>query len=173
MTEHVSAESLWHVVQVHAHAETTAQMHLSRQGFETYVPRYLKRRRHARRTDTVAAPLYPTYLFVRFDPSIHQWRSIHSTVGVVRLLCIGETPAPINQAIIDDLKSRENARGFIHLERQAKFATSDKVRVREGVLTDCLGLVEGVSDCDRIVILLDMLGRKVRVVLDEDSLIAA
>ena len=69
MIEHLAAQSSWYVVQVHAHAETKAQMHLTRQGFETYVPRYLKRRRHARRTDTVAAPLYPAYLFVRFDPS--------------------------------------------------------------------------------------------------------
>ncbi len=82
-------------------------------------------------------------------------------------------PLRFDRAIIDKLKSREDAQGFLHLERRPQFATHDKVRVREGVLTDYLGLVEGVSDRDRIVILLDMLGRKVRVVLDEDSLIAA
>ncbi len=68
MTE-VMTEQSWHVVQVHVHAEAKAQMHLARQGFETYLPRYLKRRRHARRTDTVAAPLYPSYLFVTFNPA--------------------------------------------------------------------------------------------------------
>jgi len=60
-------ETSWHVVQTHIHAEAKAQMHLHRQGFETYLPRYLKRRRHARRTETVAAPLYPSYLFVGFS----------------------------------------------------------------------------------------------------------
>ena len=173
MIDHLAAQSSWYVVQVRAHAETKAQIHLTRQGFETYVPRYLKRRRHARRTDTVAAPLYPAYMFVRFDPSIHQWRSIHSTVGVARLVCNGDVPAALDQAIIEDLKSREDAQGFIHLERRPQFATHDKVRVREGVLSDCLGLVEGMSDRDRVVILLDMLGRKVRVVLDEEFIVAA
>ena len=45
--------------------------------------------------------------------------------------------------------------------------------MREGVLSDCLGLFEGMSDRDRVVILLDMLGRKVRVVLDEEFIVAA
>ena len=173
MTERLGSESSWHVVQVHVHAEAKAQMHLSRQGFETYLPRYLKRRRHARRTDTVAAPLYPSYLFVRFDPATHRWRSIHSTVGVARLVCNGDAPAALDPAIIDGLKSREDAQGFIHLERRPQFAAHDKVRVREGALSNCLGLFEGMNDRDRVVILLDMLGRKVRVVLDEEFIVAA
>jgi transcriptional antiterminator RfaH len=172
MTE-VMAESSWHVVQVHVHAEAKAQMHLSRQGFETYLPRYLKRRRHARRTDTVAAPLYPSYLFVTFNPLIHRWRSIHSTVGVARLVCIGNVPAAIDGAIIDGLRSRENANGFIPLERRPQFAVGDNVRVREGAFCDCLGLFESMGDRDRVAILLELLGRKVRVVLDEGFVVAA
>jgi transcriptional antiterminator RfaH len=172
MTE-VMTKSSWHVVQVHVRAETKAQMHLARQGFETYLPRYLKRRRHARRTDTVAAPLYPSYLFVTFNPLIHRWRSIHSTVGVARLVCTGDVPAAIDAAIIGGLKSREDAQGFVQLERRPQFAAGDKVRVREGVFTDCLGLFEGMGDRERVAILLDLLGRKVRVVLDEAFVVAA
>jgi transcriptional antiterminator RfaH len=172
MTE-VMTKSSWHVVQVHVRAETKAQMHLARQGFETYLPRYLKRRRHARRTDTVAAPLYPSYLFVTFNPLIHRWRSIHSTVGVARLVCTGNVPAAIDDAIIGGLKSREDAQGFIQLERRPQFAAGDRVRVREGVFTDCLGLFEGMGDRERVAILLDLLGRKVRVVLDEEFVVAA
>jgi transcriptional antiterminator RfaH len=167
------SESAWHVVQVHLHAERKAQMHLSRQGFETYLPLYMKRRRHARRTDTVAAPLYPSYLFVRFNSSIHRWRSIHSTIGVVRLVCNGDLPAALDQAIIENLKSRQNTQGFIELDRRPKFALHDKVRISDGIFADCLGLVEGVSDRDRVVILLNMLGRKVRVLLDEELVVAA
>ncbi len=90
MTLEIETDAPWHVVQVHTHAEAKAQMHLNRQGFGTYLPRYLKRRRHARRTEIVAAPLYPSYLFVTFNPLIHRWRSIQSTVGVARLVCNGE-----------------------------------------------------------------------------------
>jgi transcription antitermination factor NusG len=57
----------WYVVQTQAGAEHKAVMHLARQGFKTYLPRYLKRRRHARRIDVVAVPLFPRYLFVEID----------------------------------------------------------------------------------------------------------
>jgi transcriptional antiterminator RfaH len=177
MTEHLDserliAESTWHVAQVHVHAESKAQMHLARQGFATYLPRYLKRRRHARRTDMVAAPLYPSYLFVSFNPAIHRWRAIQSTIGVSRLVCNGDVPAPLHHSIITSLKSRENAEGFIQLNRR-QFTPGDKVRVNEGVFADCLGLFEGMGDRERVTILLDLLGRKVRVALDENFVVAA
>ena len=163
----------WHVVQAHFHAEAKAQLHLARQGFETYLPRYLKRRRHARRIDVVAAPLYPSYLFVAFDPAVQQWRSVRSTVGVVQLLCNGELPKTIDCSIIDGLKSRENGEGFIQLAQRSQFACGDRVRVRDGVFSDSLGLFENMTDRERVVILLDLLGRKVRVTLDEDFIAAA
>ncbi len=166
------SESFWHVVQTHAHAELRAQTHLARQGFETYLPRYLKRRRHARRVETVASPLYPSYLFVTFNPAVHRWRSIHSTIGVARLVCNGEAPATIDEAIVRGLKNRENADGFIELARR-QFAPGEKVRVRDGAFCDCLGLFESMGDRDRVAILLDLLGRKVRVVLDEHLVDAA
>jgi transcriptional antiterminator RfaH len=173
MTEQLMTGSSWHVVQVHVHAEAKAQMHLARQGFATYLPRYLKRRRHARRTEIVPAPLYPSYLFVAFNRAIHGWRSIHSTVGVARLVCNGDVPAVIDNSIIDGLKVRENADGFIQLERRPQFAAGDKVRVREGVFCDSLGLFESMGDRERVAILLELLGRKVRVLLDEEYVVAA
>jgi len=163
----------WHVVQAHAHAEAKAQAHLNRQGFGTYLPRYLKRRRHARRTETVAAPLYPGYLFVNFDPAVHRWRSIQSTVGVAKLVCNGDMPAAIDRAIIEGLRTREDAHGFITIQSRPRFASGDRVRVAEGVFCDCLGLFDGVTDRERVAILLDLLGRKVRVVLDEGFVVAA
>ena len=89
------------------------------------------------------------------------------------MVCTGNVPAAIDDAIIGGLKSRENAEGFIQLDRRPQFAVGDKVRVREGVFTDCLGLFEGMGDRDRVAILLDLLGRKVRVVLDEEFVVAA
>ena len=84
----------WFVAHTHPHAEGKATTHLNRQGFGIYFPRYLKRRRHARRIETVAAPLFPRYLFVAIDLNIQRWRSIYSTVGVSRLVCNGDDPTP-------------------------------------------------------------------------------
>ncbi len=160
----------WYVAQTHPHAETKASLHLTRQGFEIYVPRYLKKRRHARRIDTVAAPLYPGYVFVAIDREVQRWRSIQSTIGVSRLVCRGDEPAALPEGIVEELKRRQDENGLISLQRRARFNPGDKIRVVEGAFSDCLGLYEGIDDKERAAILLDLLGRKVRVVLPSDLL---
>jgi transcriptional antiterminator RfaH len=163
----------WYVAQTHPHAESKAVAHLGRQGFPTYLPRYLKRRRHARRVETVAAPLFPRYLFVAVDMATQRWRSIQSTIGVMQLVCNGEEPAAVSEPIIADLKRRENEHGFIQLDQRQVFRLGDKLRVIDGVFCDSFGSFEGMSDNERVTILLDILGRKVRVRLDAELVTAA
>ena len=95
--------SRWYVAQTRPHAEAKASLHLRRQGFAIYLPRYLKQRRHARRVEEIAAPLFPGYLFVSIDMAAQQWLSIDLTIGVARLVRDGERPAPVPQVVIDAL----------------------------------------------------------------------
>lgn len=163
----------WCVAHTQPHAEAKATAHLQRQGFEIYFPRYLRRRRHARKIETVAAPLFPRYVFIAVDAAAQRWRSICSTVGVARLVCNGEKPTVVSADVLKALRSREDASGFIKLESRPAFQPGDKVRVLDGAFSSCLGLFEGMAERERIAILLDLLGRKVRVVLDTDLVTAA
>jgi transcriptional antiterminator RfaH len=163
----------WFVAHTQPHAEAKAVSHLNRQGFEIYFPRYLKRRRHARRIETVAAPLFPRYLFVAVDIAAQRWRSIYSTIGVARLVCNGDEPAAVPDGIVEALKLREDASGFIKLDYRPPFRPGDKIRVLDGAFSSCLGLFESMAERERIAILLDLLGRKVRVVLDAELVAAA
>jgi transcriptional antiterminator RfaH len=165
--------TIWYVVHTHARGEAKAALNLARQGFATYLPRYLKRRRHARRVDVVPAPLFPRYLFVAIDIAVQRWRSIQSTFGVAQLVCNGDLPTPVPRAVVDDLRSNEDDKGFIHLSPPLNLARGDKVRVLDGVFTSSLGLLEGMSDNERVTVLLDLLGRKVRVTMDLDAVAAA
>jgi transcriptional antiterminator RfaH len=164
--------SRWYVVQTQPCAERRAMAHLERQGFTTYLPRYRKRRRHARRVETVEAPLFPRYLFVSIDLASQRWRSIHSTVGVSHLVCNGSDPAPLPDAVIDQLRAREEE-GFVQLPLRPSFKPGEAVRILDGAFTSCLGLYEGMKDGERIAVLLDLLGRKVRIYLDPESVAAA
>src|SRR5437763_15872009 len=163
----------WFVAHTHPHAEGKATAHLNRQGFDIYLPRYLKRRRHARQVETVAAPLFPRYLFVAIDLDAQRWRSIYSTVGVSRLVCNGDDPTPVPNGLVEALKTREDGNGFIKLDSRPSFSAGDQIRLLDGAFSSCLGLFEGMAERERIAILLDLLGRKVRVVLDADLVAAA
>ena len=165
-------DARWYIVRTHARAEVKAALNLERQGFATYLPRYLKRRRHARRVEIVPAPLCPRYLFVAIDIASQRWRSIQSTFGVAQLVCNGDDPSSVSAAIVEGLRQREDDKGFVQLARRG-FARGEKVRVVEGVFSACLGLFEGMTDNERVTVLLDLLGRKVRVIMDRDAVAAA
>ena len=169
----IAFDPRWYVAQTHPHAEGKASMHLHRQGFISYFPRYLKVRRHARRLEKVAAPLFPRYLFVSVECATQRWLSIDSTFGVVRLVRAGEWPAPVPQHVIEALKHREDADGFVQLAPRPRFAPGDKVRVSSGAFCDCVGLFQGMTSQERVTILLELLGRKARVALDTDIIEAA
>jgi transcriptional antiterminator RfaH len=168
-----AADQSWYVAQTHPHAETKASAHLQRQGYSVYLPRYLKRRSHARRTEFVPAPLFPGYLFVMIDLFAQRWRSIQSTIGVSRLVCSGEEPAILPTAVISALQNRHDDAGFVQFDPRPRFRPGDKIQVVDGAFATCLGLYEGLADRERVAILLDLLGRKVRVVLDSDVIAAA
>lgn len=163
----------WYVIQSQPNAEMKAVAHLNRQGFETYLPRYLKRRRHARRIEIVAAPLFPRYLFVRIDLEKQRWRSIFSTVGVSRLVCSREVPTPVPEQVVEILQARHDASGYVKLDQRPSFRPGDKIRVLDGAFAECFGLYEALKDSERVAILLDLLGRRVRVMVNVDSVAAA
>jgi transcriptional antiterminator RfaH len=168
-----AAEVRWYVVQTQVNGEAKASNNLLRQGYEVYLPRYLKRRRHARKVDFTAKPLFPRYIFVAIDMATQRWRSIQSTFGVSRLVCNGDDPAPMAEGVLRSLKAREDSNGFIRMDRRPQFSQGERVRVLSGPFSDNLGLFEGMGDRDRVAILLDLLGRKVRVSIDADMVAAA
>src|SRR5690242_15000182 len=117
----------WYVVQTQPRAEAKAATHLQRQGFETYLPRFLKRRRHARPLGTFAAPLFPRYLFVRIGRASQRWRCIHSPTGVSRLVGNGDGPAAVADVIVGGLRAREGDDGLVRLEPRRRFAQGEPV----------------------------------------------
>jgi transcriptional antiterminator RfaH len=163
----------WYAVQTHVHAENKAALHLSRQGYGVYLPRYLKRRRHARQVQIVPAPLFPRYLFVAIDRMTQRWRSVQSTMGVQQLVCNGDEPAAVPDSVVDKLRGCEDERGIIRIETRPRYSPGENIRVIEGAFHSCLGLFEGITDQERVAILLDLLGRKVRIVLDAEAIAAA
>ncbi len=162
----------WYVVQTQPHAEARAEVHLRRQGFTTYLPRLIKSRRHARKTEQVSRPLFPRYMFVRIDQAHQGWHAISSTFGVSHLIGGENGPVALRDGVIEALRQREDADGHVHLDAP-KFLRGAAVRVLDGVFASCLGMFESMSDKDRVTVLLDLLGRRVRVALEAESVAAA
>ena len=152
----------WYAVYTQCRMETWARANLWERGVEAYLPRYHKRRRHARRTEWIAAPLFPRYLFARVDLSNTGRRLVGAAPGVVSLVCMGREPASLADAVIEDIRAREGEDGLIDLERERALRPGEEVRVCEGPFRDAVGLFAAPGDRDRVFVLLNLLGREVR-----------
>lgn len=160
----------WYAVFTQSRMELWARSNLWERDIEVYLPRYLRSRRHARKTDMVAYPLFPRYLFVKADLEAGGQRAIASAPGVIDLVRMGSKPTPLRGPIIEDIRSREDEAGYIHLGRETPFKAGDRVRVLSGSMCDQVGLFETRTDEERVIILLNLLGRQVRVKLHSDDL---
>lgn len=153
----------WYVVHTQPNREARADLNLRRQGFATYLPRYVRRRRHARRHEMVARPLFPRYLFVALDPARDRWRAVHSTFGVNHLVLAGDEPLAVPGGVVEEIRARENDEGFVKLGLPAGIGPGSQVRLIDGIFADAKGVLERVADERRVAILLELLGREVRV----------
>jgi transcriptional antiterminator RfaH len=159
----MSVDQCWYVVHTQPHHEVRAEINLCRQGFATYLPRYQRTRRHARRTETVVRPLFPRYLFVAIDLTRDRWRAIHSTFGVSHLVQAGDEPLSVPPGVVDEIRAREDGNGLVKLGLPPSVGPGSTVRLIDGIFQDAKGVLERVADDRRVAVLLQLLGREVRV----------
>lgn len=150
----------WFVVQTQPHRELTARSHLQRQSFRVFLPLFRKTVRHARRFHTREAPLFPGYLFIALTPGFDRWRSINGTIGVSHLITAGDQPMPVRPGIVEGLLAVARSNGLIEAEPTLK--PGDRVRITSGPLAGSIGHLLTLDDAQRVSVLLDALGVKVR-----------
>lgn len=162
----------WYVAKTHPNGEQKALFHLRRQGFDVYLPRYLRRVSHARKVSWQPRPLFPTYLFVAMPGADRRWRAINSTVGVAHLICDERGPVPVRPGIVDAIRDGEDDRGLVLTGRKVPFEKGAEVQIMSGAFAEHIGRFDGATDDERVVILLDLMGRQVKTKVSLDVISA-
>lgn len=163
----------WYVVHTQPNNELRAYGQLRQQGYDCYLPRYQRRRRHARKTELVSRPLFPRYLFVALDLGVDRWHSIHSTIGVSQIVMCGDLPACVPDGVIEDIRAREDEWGFVTIGLPNGVRIGSSVRLVDNIFADAIGVVDRIDDERRVAVLLQLLGREVRVFVPAASIRAA
>lgn len=145
--------AFWSVAQTESQRERTAARFLQQAGVETYLPVLRARER--------LVPLFPRYVFVRIELG---WSQIDNTVGIVQVLRSGDQPARLKDEVVAGIRRQERD-GVVHLPKPRGLHVGDRVRIVRGNFADHIGLHDGMSAHQRQFVLLELLGRKVRVEL--------
>ncbi len=155
----------WYVINTKPHQEATAKSSLERAGIEVFSP-YVKERRLIRRQrKIVLAPLFPGYLFARFDMSDH-YRLVMYARGIRDVVAFGQEPATVDDTIIEGIRRRlEDSNSMIGVN--ASFNPGQVVRIQDGPLHGLEAIFEKeMTGSERAVLLLRALSYQARVVVN-------
>ena|SRR5215208_7796502 len=145
--------------------------HLARQGFAVLLPRHVKTVKHARKFRTIEAPLFPGYLFVSLHLGQDRWRSINGTFGVRSLIMAGERPVAVPKGIVESLIAMQDFRGRINFA--ADLHIGQRAKLLAGPFADMVGELEWLNEAGRVRVLLELMGKFVRVDVRAENLVPA
>jgi len=155
----------WYLVYAKPRQETVARTNLVRQGYEIYLPLVRQPRKRKGRRVTVIAPMFPRYLFIHLDSQTDNWGPIRSTLGVVSIVRFGYQPARIPDHLVSMLRAREDDVG-IQVVPVEEYKRGGKVRITDGSFMGYEGIFLAKTSRERVVVLLDILGKHTRTVVD-------
>ena len=152
----------WYAVHTKARQEAVAVDNLKRQAFHTYLPRIAGARRRKGRWQTAVEPLFPGYVFVQLDALAQSIAPIRSTRGVIGLVCFGDELRPVPDGVISAL-SQAQPDEQAPIDPTNIFKKGDRVQIVDGPMTGMTAIFEAKSGAERVVLLLDLLGRSNRI----------
>ena len=150
----------WYLIYTKPRQEEVALANLERQGYGVYLPQLRQMRKRRGKRNLIIEPLFPRYLFIYLDSEIDNWSPIRSTLGVASLVRFGNEPAKVPSELVSRLRSSEGAEG-LHEWAVPKLLVGDRVRVAEGPLKGCEGILLAKTGQERVMLLLEMLGKEV------------
>lgn len=151
----------WLVVATRRHKERAARMSLEQLGLATYLPMLEQWPRPA--VGASVGPMFPGYLFAH--ATVRDVYPIGRAAGVRGFVSFGGAPARLDDAVVEFLRSREDANGIIRAE---PLPLGSEVVITDGPLRGFIAVVERrLSARQRVLLLLDILQRQTRVEVPE------
>jgi len=155
----------WYALQVRTRFEKLVALHVGKKGFEEFLPMYRTVRRWPDRVRQIDLPLFPGYVFCKFD--INERLPLLMIPGVTSVVNFGGVscaiPASEICAVQNVVESGLNYAPW-------RFSTiGQPVQVKFGPLKGLEGRIVKIKENYRLVISVTLLRRSVSVEIDRDS----
>jgi transcriptional antiterminator NusG len=158
-----SAATAWFAIKVKSRHEKLVSEALKNKGYEQYLPLYAHRSQSGKRTpETHYLPLFPSYVFCRFNPRYRV--PILTTRGVIQIVSYGPEPAEIDAEDIESIRAVTYS--GVEISPCPYIAAGDEVTIRGGPLDGVDGLMVKHKSAGRVIISIHMIQRSVSVEVD-------
>jgi transcription antitermination factor NusG len=152
----------WFALQVRTRWEGSTAVLLGGKGYETFLPTYLTKRRWNRRVKEVSAPLFPGYVFCRFD--VQKRLPVLVTPGVLAVVGRGKVPLPVDDSEMIAIQMAVTC--GLRAEPWPYLELGQRVRIDSDSLMGLEGILVNFKGNHRIVVSVSLLRRSVALEID-------
>jgi len=152
----------WFALQVRSRREALVATQLKGQGYECFLPLYKSERRWSDRVKEIDQPLFPGYLFCRFE--LHNRGPLLMTPGVQQIVGIGRTPMPVAESEMESI--RQALASGLPSQPWLYLQIGQRVRVNHGSLNNLEGILINFKGSHRVVLSVSLLQRSVAMEID-------
>jgi transcription antitermination factor NusG len=157
-----SRQKLWYAIHVRSRFESQMSTVLRSKGYEEFLPTYRCKHRWSDRAKELDLPLFPGYLFSRFD--VCERLPILKSPGLIAIVGLGKAPIPIPDEEIEAI--RAIVRSGLPVEPWPHLTVGSRVFVEAGPLAGLEGNVVNIGKTFRLVVSVSLLQRSVRVEIE-------
>lgn len=157
----------WYALQVRSRKEGYIASQIQGQGFECLLPTYKSIRKWSDRVKELEQPLFPGYLFCRFD--FQNRRSVITTPGVLQIVGFGKTATPVADEEIHALQLAASSE--VVKQPWPYLEVGQRVQVIYGNLTGLEGILVNVKGNHRVVLSVTLLQRSVAMEVETSWLL--
>ena len=156
----------WYAVCVRSQHEKRVADALTSKGYECLLPTYRERRKWSDRTKVLELPLFPGYLFSRFDIEVRL--PILTTPGVLSVAGLGKIPQSLDPEEIEQIQK-------VHVSGHPAqpwpfFKIGEKVRITAGPLQGVQGLLVQRRGETRVVLSVSLIEKSISVQVESDAI---
>jgi transcription antitermination factor NusG len=152
----------WFALQVKTTHEKRVASLLDHKGYEHFLPLYTEKRRWSDRIKEVELPLFPGYIFCRFEQN--SCLGILKTPGVYRIVGVGNMPAAIDEQEIAAIQLALSS--GLGVQPHPYLTTGQRVRIDGGSFCGVEGLIVDIRRRDRLILSVTLLQRSLALEID-------
>ena len=153
----------WFALYVRSHFERVVETCLKGKGYPAFSPFYQTVRKRSGRSKLLDLPLFPGYVFCRFNP--HKRLPILTTPGIVNVVGAGNVPEPIELSEIRSVQAVSDSGQPV--QPWPFLQEGHKIRIEAGPLSGTEGTLLRMKNQFRLVVSITLLQRSMAVEVDQ------